>query len=126
MPSNAAFGKFFKKKRMESGLTLREFCRKHEFDPGNMSKLERGLLPPPQSNEIKEQYAKALGIGKGTDDWFTFFDLAAACSGRLPQDIADDDEVLRALPLIFRTARTAKMDEEGLRKFIEAIRQELR
>ncbi|MFQ6093343.1 MAG: hypothetical protein ACE5OR_11860 [bacterium] len=126
MPLNPAFGRFFKKKRMESGLTLRAFCRQHEFDPGNMSKLERCLLPPPQTNEIKEQYAKALGTKKGTDDWFTFFDSAAACSGRLPQDIADDDELLRALPLIFRTARTAKMDENTLRRFIEAIRQQLR
>ena len=73
----------------------------------------------------KEQYAKALGIEKGSDDWFTFSDLAAACAGRLPQDIASNNELLQALPLIFRTARTTKMNEKELRGFIEAIKKEL-
>jgi len=32
MKKGAAFGDFFKRKRMELGLTLREFCRKNGFD----------------------------------------------------------------------------------------------
>ena len=125
MAVNPAFGTFFKKKRMGTGLTLREFCRKNNLDPGNISKLERGIMTPPQNRNIQEQYAKTLGIEKGSDDWFTFFDLAVACAGRLPQDIVHDNELLKAMPLIFRTARTAKMDEKELRKFMDAIKQEL-
>ncbi len=126
MTANPEFGKFFKSKRMEAGLTLREFCRNHGLNAGNISKLERGLLPPPQSDEIRRKYAAALGITEGTDDWLMFFDLAAACSGSLPADIASDEEVVRALPVVFRLVRGSKTDEEALRGLIETIRKELR
>ncbi len=126
MRANPEFGKFFKSRRMEAGMTLREFCRRHGFDAGNISKIERGLLPPPQSDEIKRKYAAALGIKEGTDDWLTFFDLAAACSGSLPADIASDEEVVRSLPVVFRLMRGSKTDEEALRGLIETIRKELR
>ncbi len=49
MPSK--FSSMLKRIRLERGLTLREFCLKNGFDPGNYSKLERGLFPPPESHE---------------------------------------------------------------------------
>jgi len=128
MVSNKAFGEFFKKKRLELRLTLREFCKRNNFDPGNISKIERGLLPPPHSDEKRRQYAKALKIKEGTDDWLTFFDLAAVCSGSLPSDIAEDEEVIKALPLLFRSIRKKNDMEEDddLRNFIQSVRKELR
>ncbi len=51
MEYSGAFGEFFKAKRQALGLTLREFCLKHKLDPGNISRLERGLLAPPQGRE---------------------------------------------------------------------------
>jgi len=126
MKTNPEFGRFFKSKRMGQGLTLREFCRKYSFDAGNISKLERGILPPPQSDDIRRKYAAALSIAEGTDDWLTFFDLAATCAGILPADIASDEEVVKALPVIFRLVRGTKTDEETLRSLIETVRKELR
>ena len=38
----SGFGEFFKKKRRDLGLTLREFCRLNGFDPGNISKIKEG------------------------------------------------------------------------------------
>ena len=43
------FGKFIKERRIEKGLTLREFCKLIEVDASNWSKIERGLLSPPKS-----------------------------------------------------------------------------
>jgi transcriptional regulator with XRE-family HTH domain len=125
MAVNPEFGAFFRKKRHETGLTLREFCIKHDLDPGNMSKLERGILPPPRDEEKKRKYAKALGIREGTDDWYTFFDLAAACAGSLPNDIAANEEIIRALPAFFRVVRTAEDSEKVLERLIEAVKKEL-
>ena len=45
------FGELFKKLRLRLGMTLRKFCEENDFDPGNISKLERGLLPAPQSEK---------------------------------------------------------------------------
>ena len=69
----ALFGEYFKKKRMGLGKTLRQFCLENNLDPGNISKLERGILPPPASSAKLAHYAKCLGIIKGTDEWLEFF-----------------------------------------------------
>ena len=35
------FANFIRDKRINAGLTLREFCRQSEFDASNWSKVER-------------------------------------------------------------------------------------
>lgn len=122
MSVKMTFGEFFKAKRIEKGLTLREFCKKYGLDPGNISKLERGLLPPPASRAKLEEYAKFLGLKKGTDDWMEFFDRAAASRGELPKDFLNDEEVIKTLPVIFRTIRGKKVSKELLDELIEKIR----
>ena len=76
------FGKFFKELRQKRGLTLRQFCLENNLDPGNISKLERGKAHPPSSRELLGKYASYLKIEEGSDDWYNFFDYAAACSGK--------------------------------------------
>ena len=124
MNKGGGFGDFFKRKRMELGLTLREFCRKNGFDAGNISRIERGLARAPQGPEIRARYAAALGIREGTDDWLTFFDLAAADLGRIPEDLLSDEKLLKSLPVLFRTVRDSDLSEEDLKKLIEAVRKE--
>ena len=80
MPTRPTFGEFFKEKRISLKKTLRQFCAENKLDPGNISKLERGLMQPPQGSDKLEEYAKYLHIKKGTDDWYMFFDLAAVGS----------------------------------------------
>ena len=116
------FGKFFKKMRQGSGLTLRQFCLKHELDPGNMSKIERGRAAPPKSRELLEKYAAILDIEKDSEDWYNFFDLAAACSGRIPPDLMDED-LIEKLPLVFRTLRGEKLTSKKLQDLAELIRK---
>jgi transcriptional regulator with XRE-family HTH domain len=115
------FGRFFKEKRLAQGLSLREFCRRHELDAGNHSKLERGVLPPPESRERLERYATMLGLEEGTDDWFTFFDLAAAARGRIPDALMEEERVVRALPIMFRTLRRDRVTKKDLEKLADTI-----
>lgn len=117
------FGEFFKAKRIEKRLTLREFCKKYGLDPGNISKLERGFLPPPTSREKLESYASFLGLKKGSNDWIEFFDRAAACQGKLPEDVLEDSEIIKNLPLIFRTIRGKKVSPKLLDELIEKIKK---
>ncbi|MBI3291289.1 MAG: hypothetical protein HYZ73_00510 [Elusimicrobia bacterium] len=122
MKTLASFGEFFKTKRQALGLTLREFCLKHKLDPGNLSRLERGLLPPPQDRKVLEQYAEYIEIKRGTGNWYTFFDLAAAAKGRLPDDLLEDEEVLAKLPLVFRTLRGKRLTEKQLAELVKKVR----
>lgn len=119
------FGDLFKLKRIEKGLTLREFCRINGFDPGNVSKIERGLFQPPQSKEMLSKYAAALGIEKGSEEWLAFCDQAIISAGKIPEDIVTNEELMNALPVLFRTVRNKTLDEEGLENLIKSIKREL-
>jgi len=117
------FGEFFKAKRIALGKTLRQFCLENELDPGNISKLERGLFSPPQHEKLQE-YAKLLGLKEGTDDWYQFFDLAAAEAGKIPQDILNDEEVVEKLPVLFRALRGKEVSKQRLDKLVDRIKKE--
>jgi transcriptional regulator with XRE-family HTH domain len=119
------FGNFFNQKRISLGLTLREFCRIHNLDPGNISKLERGLSRPPQSKELLAKYATMLEIKEGSEEWREFSDLAATSVGKLPEDVISNEEIMSALPVLFRTARNETLNEETLKKLISAIKKDL-
>ena len=118
-----AFGASFKRLRIERKITLRQFCQVHGFDPGNISKLERGILPPPESEEKLTEYAKALRVRRGSDAWYEFFDLARAARGKLPPEVLRDREVAARLPLLFRTLRGQRVSQEKLNELIEMLRR---
>ncbi len=84
MPSGNQFGPFIRELRKALGLSLREFCRQSGFDQGNVSRMERGLTPPPQTPASLKTYAKALKLEQGTERWNQLVSLAAA-AGQLPQ-----------------------------------------
>lgn len=119
------FGELFAhQRRTRTNLSLREFCQAHGFDAGNISKLERGRMAAPQSHEVLDRYARALKITSGSDEWYEFFDLAAAEAGRIPDDLLSDSEVASKLPILFRALRDDKAsDEEKLQELIEIIRR---
>jgi len=123
MKPKILFGEFFRKKRMEKGLTLRSFCLKNGFDPGNISRIERGLLAPSSSLEKLKEYAAALELKPGSEDWIEFFDRASACKGEIPIEIMKDPELVKKLPLIFRTIRGKKISDRQLDDLIETIRK---
>ncbi len=116
------FGDLFKAKRIALGKTLRQFCLEHELDPGNISKLERGVMPPPTSEEKLKEYAKYLGIQVGSGEWDNFRDLAFVAVGKFPEGIKDA-ELLGRLPVFFRTLSDKKFTKEELDKLIKKIRE---
>jgi transcriptional regulator with XRE-family HTH domain len=123
MTAKLTFGDFFKEKRISLKKTLRQFCMDNGLDPGNISKLERGLMPPPQGKDKLEEYAKYLHIRKGTDDWYEFFDLAAVEAGRIPEALLSDAKIAASLPILFRTLRGKKISEKKLDELVEMIRK---
>lgn len=120
---SATFGPYLKQLRMQKRITLREFSRLAKADPGNISRLERGVLRPPQDRDILERYANALGLKDGSDESYRFFDFAAADCGLVPSDIMKDEEVVKVLPILFRTLRNEKPTEEELDRLVEKLRR---
>lgn len=115
------FGAFINKARLNSGLTLREFCRRVNVDPGNWSKIERGKLPPPKSKRVLGEIAAVLRFPENSDDWHALFDLASISF--IPPELMDDRSVVEKLPVFFRTLRGDRPAQEELEKLIDKIRK---
>jgi transcriptional regulator with XRE-family HTH domain len=118
------FGEFIKEKRINKGISLREFCKRLEIDASNWSKIERGLLAPPQDEKRLKEIARALDIKFGSALWKEMKDKANIDAGVIPEDILSDEKVLNSLPIFFRTIRSEKPTPDDLDKLINMIRKE--
>lgn len=117
------FGEFFRQKRVSLGFTLRSFCERYSYDPGNISKLERNILSPSIDRQKLEGYALALKIPRDSAEWTVFFDLAHAAKGKIPEDIRKSPHILSILPAFYRTARGEKLDKKKINQLIKLINE---
>jgi len=108
------FGEFVKKVRLEKRLGLREFCIAADYDPSNWSKIERGVLSPPQDRGVLDRIAAILGLDENSDQRNLLFDAAAIDAGRIPPYILEDAELVKRLPVFFRTATGKKPSAKDL------------
>ncbi len=119
----ANFGPFARQIRVRLGETLRQFCARVGLDPAYISRIERGLLAPPQDQAKLDYYAESLGLTRDTDDWQTFMDLAATAAGRLPQDALKNEQLMACLPSFLRSMRGQRVSDEDLDRLVEMIRK---
>jgi len=119
--SALTFGEFFRRKRINLGFTLRSFCERYSYDPGNISRMERNILSPSIDSEKLAGYATALKIPRDSEEWTTFFDLAHAAKGRIPEDIQNNPKLLSVLPLFFRTARGEKLSKDKIKQLVAQL-----
>ena len=94
------FGRFVKETRERNGLSLREFCRLANLDPGNWSKVERGIFPPPRNRQCVSDIASVLFLEQGSDDWNRLFELAAV--GHIPAGLLAEPSVGERISVFFR------------------------
>ncbi len=114
-------GTFIKELRRRRHLGLRAFCLEHGHSPGNWSRLERELLPPPRDERILRSWAKQLGLKPGSDDWLKFFDYAAVGAGRIPDHILQNKKLAAHLPALFRVLSGEKPLPEEKEKLLAII-----
>ncbi len=117
------FGEFIKEKRLEIGLSLREFCRQLDEDASNWSKVERGMLSPPKDENKLVRIADILRIERESSDWGKLHDFADIDSGKIPDYIMEDTETLKMLPIFFRTIGSEKPSQEDIDRLIKNLRK---
>lgn len=122
MSARESFGHYLRERRVEIGMTLREFCRQVGESPGNISRMERDQLAPPDSEEKLERFAQVLSIVERAKVR-EFIDRACFSRGSIPVDIMSDDQLMESLPLVFRTLRGQRLSEDSLRDLAEVIRR---
>jgi transcriptional regulator with XRE-family HTH domain len=111
------FGPLLYRLRMAKRMTLREFCRLSGADPSNVSKIERGRMPPPGHDRIDE-FAWALDLEKKSQGWQELHDAADMDRGMVPKDLLTDEELVEVLPIFYRGMREGDTEE-----LIEALRR---
>ncbi len=117
-----SFGEFVRRFREEKRVGLRQFCNTLAIDPSRWSKIERGVLQPPNDERTLKAIAKLLSIKLNSEEWNELKDLAVLGRGELPQDIMNDEELVGCLPLVFRTLRKEKPTREQLTNLVDLIR----
>lgn len=123
VPTAQNFGDFFRSKRIALELTLRTFCERFGYDPGNISRIERNILPPTVDDEKLAGYAAALQIKRETEEWVLFHDLAHTAKGQIPEDIITKPNSNKYLPLLFRTVRGKKLSRKQLEELIKLLNE---
>lgn len=118
-----SFGDLVKDLRIAQKKTLRQFCLDHGHDPSNWSKLERGINPPPRDEKTLERWAKQLGLKPGPPQWHEFMDLADVARGEIPKHVLTDEELLKKLPVFFRSIRGAELTEKQLDELIRMVKE---
>ena len=116
------FGAYITELRTTRGITLREFCRRNNLDPSNWSKIERSVISPPKSKKTIESILDSIGIEQGSEEYNTALDLGLLES--IPEDFIEERNVLKELPVLFRTVRGKKPSSEDLQRLIEFLKNE--
>lgn len=75
-----SFGKLIRDTRLKSGIGLNDMARRARISPAYLSRMERGLEPPPR-DEVLERFAAILGLT--LDDVFVE-------AQRFPPDMQND------------------------------------
>lgn len=114
------FGDHVKNLRIDAGLTLRSFCRDAAIDPSNWSKIERGVISPPDDPDFLGRVAGVLALS--ADQRVELADLAAVARGQIPADLKDE-ELLGKMPAFFRAIRGQEYTEEDFEKLLNGVKQ---
>lgn len=113
------FGTLVKDKRLAKKMGLRRFCLATNMDPSTWSKVERGLAPPTQNESKLLGIADVLGLNP--NERREFLDQAKVASGRIPEGVQQDRDLMEVLPAFFRTIQDMRPSQEEFRAYVEAM-----
>lgn len=118
------FGEFVKKRRLKQELTLRAFSNLIQMDAANYSKIERGLLEPPEPGLKLELFRKALQIQPDSEDDRELKMLAEVGKNRIPEGVRKNRIAMAGLPVLFRSLEEAELTEEKFKALAEFLKKE--
>ncbi len=116
------FGIYLKSLRIDADMTLRSFAEASDYDVSNLSKIERGILPPPPGNLLLRKWANLLGLAADSTGYQLFMDLAAVTRSKTPDGVSQK-EAAQYLPAFYRTLRNKRKDQQSYNRLIELLKK---
>jgi transcriptional regulator with XRE-family HTH domain len=118
------FGSFVRMRRLELDHSLRKFALLMEMDASRWSKIERGQLPFPEEVSKFEKLTENLQISHNSTEWYNLRDLVSISRRTIPEYVYEDKEILKALPIFFRTAQSGdRPTDEELNDIIRILKE---
>lgn len=115
---------FIKPRRLSKGYSLRNFADKIRVNASFYSKIERGVVPFPEGNDLQQKIASVLEIQNGSPEWVDFSIAISLNNGNIPKDSLNDENLAKILPVFFRTINGGKPSEADLKALITFIRKQ--
>lgn len=115
------FGAFLRGRRLSAGYGLREFARKVELQPSNLSNMEHERISPPVEKQKLERIADVLGLAEGSDERSMLFDLAVQGRDRPPVDVAEFAARTPGIPLLLRTIEEKRLSQDELTELMDYV-----
>lgn len=116
---NPQFGFLLRDTRVSKNMTLREFSRLTSYDASNLSKIERGIIPPPPAIILKA-WAAHLGLEPQTTAYFEFLDMGQLSRNQLPDNTSHEFRNI-LLPALLRTVRSKKLSKEEYERLVRLL-----
>lgn len=118
------FGEFVKERRLKLELTLRAFSSLIQMDAANYSKIERGVLEPPEPGQKLELFRTALQIQPDSEEERELKRLAELGKNRIPEGIRTNQIAMAGLPVLFRSLEESELTEEKFNELVEFLKRE--
>ncbi len=115
------FGEYLREMLMEKRMSLRELSRRSKIDVSNLSKMERGVVYPPQKRQTLIKIASAIELDEQQKQ--RLIELAALVNGMVPVDLSHVKKN-KAIPLLLRAINNKKLGEEQVEKLARLVEQE--
>lgn len=117
------FGDFIRNHRKARSITGRSAAHNADMLPSNFSKIEHGILNPPQDPTKLKKLAVAVGIDLeiDTEAAAKFFDLAAKANESTPVDIAEIISRDEAVPLLLRTIGNKRLTKSEIDQIVSIV-----
>jgi transcriptional regulator with XRE-family HTH domain len=119
-PHMNKLGQSIKDLRISKEVSLRKFCIAIDQDPSNWSKVERGIIEAPKSDELLLKIKEVLGLSE--DQYYELKGIAIVDS--IPEQLKTEDSILAKLPVFFRTVRGSKPTDDELKNLIKILKED--
>jgi transcriptional regulator with XRE-family HTH domain len=118
------FGEYVKERRLALRLTLRRFAGLIKMDAANYSKIERGVLEPPEPGPRLDLFRSALQLVPGSTEDRQLVRLAELGKNRIPEALRQNQVAMAGLPVLFQSLEEAELTEDKFNELVEFLRKE--